>query len=91
VQRHQWKYLRDDQFRIAEEAAARSGFGFVQYPAEFRARVGASNRYGVSLIKPQWLIAQLEADPAVRILGYAERAWDNHQDVFTFGRPGVNE
>jgi SAM-dependent methyltransferase len=91
VQRHQWKYLGDDRFRIAEEAAERSGFGFVQYPAELRARLGTSDRYGVSLIRPQWLIAQLAMNPAVRILGYAERAWDNHQDVVTFGRPGVDQ
>lgn len=91
VQRHRWKYLDDDLFRIAEKTAAGSGFGFVQYPGEERARLGTSERYGISLIKPRWLIAQLEANPAVRILGYAERAWDDHQDVVTFGRPGVDE
>ena len=91
VQRNRWKYLDDDLFRIAEDAAVRSGFGFVQYPKEERARLGTSERYGISLIRPRWLIGQLELNPGVRILGYAERAWDDHQDVVIFGRPGIDE
>jgi SAM-dependent methyltransferase len=91
VQRHCWKYLDDNLFRIAEEGAARSGFGFVAYPREERARLGIPERYGVSFIKPQWVIVQLEMDRAVRILGYVERAWDSHQDVVIFGRPGIDE
>jgi hypothetical protein len=31
----------------------------------------------------------VEALPGVRILGYRERAWDDHHDVLVFGKPGV--
>lgn len=88
---HQWKYIDDDSFRLAERAVDRNGFGFVNYPAAERARLGSVGRYGVSLVNPSWVMTQLERDPAVRIFGYAERAWDNHQDVVTFGRSHVSQ
>ena len=45
-------------------------------------------RYGVTLVKPDWLMRRLQAMPAIRILGYKEGAWDRHQDVVIFGKPG---
>ena len=91
VQRHQWKYLDDDSFHIAEGEAETAGFGFAEYQGAQRERLGTPAGYGVSLIKPHWATAQLEADPAIRLLGYSERAWDDHQDVVIFGRPGIDE
>ena len=91
VQRHQWKYLDDDSFHIAEGQAVATGFGFAEYQRAQRERLGTPPRYGVSLIKPHWAVAQLETDPAIRLLGYSERAWDDHQDVVIFGRPGIDD
>ena len=90
VQRHLWKYVDDDSFHIAESEAMTAGFGFVEYRRADLERVGITAPYGVSLIKPRWAVAQLEADPAIRLLGYSERAWDDHQDVVIFGRPGID-
>ena len=68
-----------------------TGFGFVEYPEVQRERLGTTARYGVSLVKPRWTVAQLEADRAIRLLGFSERAWDDHQDVVIFGRPGIDD
>lgn len=90
VQRHLWKYVDDDAFHMAESEAVTAGFGFVEYGRGERERLGIAAPYGVSLIKPRWPVAQLEANPAIRLLGYSERAWDDHQDVVIFGRPGID-
>jgi len=91
VQRHKWKYVEDELFHIAEDRVGTSGFGFVGYQGDVRDQLSAQAAYGVSLIKPRWPIVQLEADSSIRILGYSERAWDDHQDVVIFGHPGVDE
>jgi SAM-dependent methyltransferase len=91
VQRHQWKYLEDERFAIAERQVRQEAFGFVDYRGEFRTRFENETPYGIALVRPSWVMRHLEANPHVRILGYAERAWDDHQDVVVFGRPGVNE
>jgi SAM-dependent methyltransferase len=90
VQRHLWKYVDDDAFHVAESKAATAGFGFAEYRRGERERLGITAPYGVSLIKPRWAVAQLEANLAIRLLGYSERAWDDHQDVVIFGRPGID-
>jgi len=51
----------------------RHGFGYAPYPG--------MDAYGVSLSAPSWVCAQIEQLPDVRIALYAERAWDDHQDV----------
>jgi len=33
----------------------------------------------------------LEDDYKIRILGYVERGWGDHQDILVFGRPGIND
>ena len=91
VQRHKWKYLDDESFRIAERGAETAGFGFAEYRGAQREWLGTPPRYGISLIRPHWAIAQLEMDPAIRVLGFSERAWDDHQDVVIFGRPGIDD
>ncbi len=88
IQRHKWKYIDDELFAIAEREALATGYGFVEYGAAQQPFDGAA--YGVALIKPSWVVARLEIDPAIRLLGYGERQWADHQDVVVFGRPGVN-
>lgn len=91
VQRNKWKYVDDELFHVAEDQADATGFGFVEYRGAMRDRFRERSSYGMSLIRPSWAIAQLEADRNVRILGCSERAWDDHQDVVVFGRPGIDD
>ena len=91
IQRHRWRYIDDESFAIAEREASATGYGFVEYQGQMRQRFTHSGSYGVSLVKPSWVVARLESNPAIRVLGYRERQWDDHQDVVVFGRPGVDE
>lgn len=91
IQKHKWKYLADRLYAQAERAVRRHGFGYVDYEGPFRAVFAGQARYGVALVRPHWVMHALEGREDIRILGYAERAWDDHQDVLVFGRPGINE
>jgi SAM-dependent methyltransferase len=53
-----------------------TGYGYADYPWE--------TGYGVSVISPRWMRDQLGRHPALREVYFAERDWDNHQDVFGF-------
>jgi SAM-dependent methyltransferase len=66
--------------RITEllRAYDNGGFGYVDYPD----RAG----YGVSLSSPAFLFRELAAWFDVRVVSYAERQWDDHQDVLAFQR-----
>ena len=91
IQRNKWKYIEDKLFAVAERQVRRKGFGFVDYQGSFRARFANRTPYGIALTRPSWIVRHIETNPKVRLLGYAERAWDNHQDVLVFGRPAVND
>ena len=72
-----------------------NGFYKIQLSRGFPQQVGGGlfdqqENYGVTLCAPNWILKDLEARPSVRILGYFEREWDDHQDVVVFGRPEVN-
>lgn len=90
IQKHKWKYLADRLYDRAQRAVRRRGFGYVDYEGSFRTLFAAQARYGVALVRPHWVMRALEGREDIRILSYAERAWDDHQDVLVFGRPGVN-
>jgi SAM-dependent methyltransferase len=90
IQRHKWKYLEDALFAVAERQVRKNGFGFIDYRGDFRSRFSAQARYGVALVRPSWAVHQIETNPELRLLSYAERAWGDHQDVLVFGRPGVD-
>lgn len=91
IQQHEWKYIDDESFVLAEREASATGYGFVGYQGQGRQRFNHGGEYGVSLVKPSWVVARLEDNPAIRVLGYRERQWDDHQDVVVFGRPGVDD
>jgi len=42
--------------------------------------------YGASFMAPSWVLRILEAMPDVHVLGYKERGWARHQDVFMVQR-----
>ncbi len=51
-----------------------TGYGYADYPWE--------TGYGISVISPRWMRDQLKRYPALREVYFAERDWDDHQDVF---------
>jgi SAM-dependent methyltransferase len=55
-----------DQYRSA-------GFGYVDYAQE--------RGYGISLASPEWTTRIVDTQPGLKMLGYAERAFDAHQDI----------
>jgi SAM-dependent methyltransferase len=52
-----------------------TGYGYVNYRG--------SNDYGLSLIKPSWIMEFLEKNENMKIILYNEKGYDNHQDVVT--------
>ena len=90
VQGEKWKYIEDKLFGVAKKEFEKYGFGYVDYAYSFKSKFDQQENYGVTLCAPNWILKDLEARPSVRILGYFEREWDDHQDVVVFGRPKVN-
>jgi SAM-dependent methyltransferase len=91
IQAHKWKLIDDRLFAMAERDLHATGFGFVDYEQDFRATsFGKPARYGVTLASAAWMMAELTRHEDIRVHGFAERAWDDHQDVVVFGKPGVN-
>ena len=91
VQKHKWKYLDDHLFAIAEATVADTGFGYVDYDHEIRSKFDRQARYGITLVRPHWIVKLAEEDEQIRVLGFAERGWDDHQDVLVIGRPPIND
>ena len=52
---------------------ARAGFGYADHPDQ--------TGYGISVARPGWILDRLVTKPGLRVIGYAEHAWDSHQDV----------
>ncbi len=51
-----------------------TGYGYADYPWE--------SGYGISVISPRWMHDQLRQNSSLSEVYFAERDWDNHQDVF---------
>lgn len=84
-------YLPDQYYEIAAESVRRTGFGYVDYAHDVLHGIfNKEEGYGIALVRPHWVFRLLEPRTDLRLLGYVERCWDNHQDVLVFGRPGVN-
>jgi hypothetical protein len=49
------------------------GYGYSDYD-------GCKN-YGISIIKPSWIMSYLEQKRDIKLLYYSEKLWDDHQDV----------
>jgi SAM-dependent methyltransferase len=88
IQHNLWKYLADDLFAVAEAGFLARGFGFVDYEHGFNQDVFNKNSsYGIALASPSYVTAELQSKNDVRLLGYIEREWDDHQDVLVLGKP----
>lgn len=89
IQDTAWKLIDDKKFESIRRAYKRRGFGFADYANDMRQFFPSQENYGIALVKPSWVMAGLEQMDDVRVLAYIERAWDDHQDVVVFGRPGA--
>jgi SAM-dependent methyltransferase len=91
VQANKWKFLEDELFAVASKQYAATGFGFVDYNANFRtSRFAEQENYGIALTSPAWLMKGLQEMDEIRVLSFTEREWDDHQDVVVIGKPAVN-
>jgi len=52
----------------------RRGFGYENY--------ASSNTYGHSLSRPDWVLRQIAKFPQLKVVHFAEMAWDNHHDIY---------
>lgn len=92
IQEHRWKYIDDRLYAVAAATLPTVGFGYVDYDHDFRTSAFSKQaRYGISFSFPHWTLRIVEEDSNVRVLGYIERAWDDHHDVLIIGKPGINE
>ena len=91
VQRHKWKYLDDELFAVAEATVPDNGFGYVDYDHAIRSNFIRQARYGIALARPHWMLKLVEEDYQMRVLGFVERGWDDHQDVLVIGKPPIND
>lgn len=91
IQDNKFKYIEDHLFDIARREFIDSKFGYVAYNHNFKRIFDKQASYGVTLFRPSWVMSELETSDEVRILGYHERCWDDHQDVLVFGKPGINQ
>jgi SAM-dependent methyltransferase len=90
VQTHKWKYLDDELFAVAASTVTDAGFGFVDYDRAILSKFDRQARYGIALTRPHWILKIAEEDSQTRVLSFAERGWDNHQDVLVIGKPPIN-
>jgi len=90
VQTHKWKYLDDELFAVAASTVTDTGFGFVDYDHAILSKFDRQARYGIALTRPHWILKIAEEDSQTRVLSFAERGWDNHQDVLVIGKPPIN-
>jgi SAM-dependent methyltransferase len=86
-----WSYFEEELFALARPSLHSTGFGFADYEWLKRSPLFDKHaRYGVSFSRPHWTMGQIESDETIRILGYIERGWDNHQDAILIGKTPVN-
>lgn len=55
-----------------------TGFGYADYPHQ--------DGYGISLSSPGWAVSKILETPGLRLVGYQEAAWDQHQDVLVLAK-----
>lgn len=79
-------YIGPDRWNIVLRDYKKTGYGYCDYTKPENHDY-IDDGYGVSLAKPSKLIQMIESIPCIRIYGYIERGWADHQDVIIFGRP----
>jgi SAM-dependent methyltransferase len=86
------KIIGDRAFRRIMLGYRLTGHGFAEYERAFRRSLFHKQAtYGSAFVRPDWMAREILRLPNVRLLGYAERAWNDHQDVVVFGRPAPTD
>ena len=88
IQHNKWKYLPDEDFRLIEWQYYSTGFGYADY--KMPDRFFEQKSYGVSVSTPAYVLRCLEKDESIRIKGYMERRWDDHQDALIIQKTALN-
>jgi SAM-dependent methyltransferase len=88
IQHNKWKYMPDELFARAEEEFAVNGFGYADYNA--KDTFNQQESYGISLSSPSFVMKCLESDASIRIQGFMERAWVDHQDAVVFQKTPIH-
>jgi SAM-dependent methyltransferase len=78
------RHIDPAKWQRVREAAYAGGFGFV----ETERLDGAV--YGYSLTAPSWVTRIAERRPLLRIVGYQEAAWNDHQDAIVLQRKALD-
>lgn len=68
----------------------KTGYGYADY-ARSETHKYIEGSYGVSLAKASAIMDDIETIPGLRIFGYRERAWADHQDVLVVGKPAFDK
>ncbi|MDO1447621.1 class I SAM-dependent methyltransferase [Rhodocytophaga aerolata] len=79
--KNRWYGIDKKKRRIVEFGYKFLNYGYTDY--------AFSKNYGLSLIKPSWIIKQLEKSTSLKIIMYLEKGWDNHQDVIVCKKESV--
>jgi SAM-dependent methyltransferase len=75
------RYISEARFEQIEKGFRVSGFGYADYEH--------ATGYGITLSAPSWVCQLVQERTELRLLGYAERLWDYHQDVLVVQKRSV--
>jgi SAM-dependent methyltransferase len=85
LQRTLIRTLDPAKWSVAASEFTAGGFGYVETECH------SGRTYGASLSMPSWVMRLIEMDPGVRIAGFQEASWDNHQDVVILQKRNMYE
>ena len=85
LQRTVIRTLDPARWSMAASKFAASGFGYVETERH------SGRTYGASLSMPSWVMRHIEIDAGIRIAGFQEASWDNHQDVVIVQKRDIYE
>jgi SAM-dependent methyltransferase len=85
LQRTLIRTLDPAKWSAAGREFAASGFGYIETESH------SGRTYGASLSMPSWVMRRIETDPGVRVAGFHEALWDNHQDVVILQKHNMQE
>lgn len=75
LQYHRQHLMGPDAWAPMGDVYTSTGFGYLETERT------AAGSYGFSICRPSWLMRLVETEPAIRIIGFHEGAWDDHQDA----------
>jgi len=91
LQDNRYKLIGDEQFEFIRESYQKNGFGYSNYHQQFRdEKFNAQDSYGVTIVRPDWLMAGLAKRDNVTIQSFTEADWDEHQDVIVLQKRPVS-